>query len=390
MQKGKFLKSLNPVLQQHYLRVLRLGLLFLLACFGSTAFACTDVRITAQDGSVLITRSMEFAEDLKSNLRNSPRGSSFKSSTPDGKPALSWKSKYGYLFADGLNQPMVVDGMNEKGLSFGYLYLPGETKYQTVSADKADKALPYYLLGDWVLGNFETVEEVKNALSNIVVFEQEIPGIPNIIFPVHASIADASGKGIVVEFINGKMKISDNEIGIFTNAPIFEWQVTNLRNYVNLSPYNPKPITANGLTFIATGQGAGMMGLPGDISPPSRFVKSAFMLKVALPVADAEGALNLGEHIINNVDIPLGLARAKTNNGEQVELTQWVVFKDLKNKKFYYRTYNNMTLRYLSFDKIDFSEKATRFVMPMAGAPNAVDMTKEFQTAQNKVKSNKD
>lgn len=368
------------------------------------ALACTDFKITAQDGTVLITRSMEFAEDLKSNLRNSARGKEFKNTTTDGKSILSWKAKHGYVFVDGLNQPMVVDGMNEKGLSFGYLYLPGDTKYQSFTENKADKSLPYYLLGDWVLGNFETIEEVKNALATIAVVEQHIPGGPSVTFPLHASIYDATGKGIVVEFIDGEMEISDNEIGVLTNSPTYDWQLTNLNNYVNLSPYTPNPIVIDGITYSATGQGAGMKGLPGDVSPPSRFVKTNFMTKSALPVEQAKDALNLAEHIINNVDIPKGLVRAKSiaidqanqtnqtsqanqtsqiNPTDKIELTQWVIFKDLKNKILYFRTYNNMTLRFIAMDKLDFSEKSPSLIMPLAGEPYAMDITTEFTSEKN-------
>lgn len=345
------------------------------------AIACTDFITTAKDGTNLITRSMEFALDLKSNIRSSTRGRQFTSTTPNGKPGYSWKAKYGYIFIDGLDQDMSIDGMNENGLSFEYLYLPGETSYQTVPADKDNQAIPYLQLGDWVLSNFKTVDEVRQALASMYVFEQTLPGMGNTIFPLHAAIYDATGKGIIVEFIGGKMHIYDS-IGMLTNSPSYDWQVTNLRNYINLSPYSPKPVVVNNLVFTATGQGSGMVGLPGDISPPSRFVKISFLAKVSYPTNDASGALNLAEHIINNVDIPLGLARANVNGNESAELTQWVVFKDLTHRVFYYRTYNDMTLRSVALDKISFSESAPRLKMPLADTPYIMDMTAKFLNAK--------
>lgn len=354
-----------------------MSILVLLVAYANSGNACTDFQVSAKDGTFLIARSMEFAMDLKSNIRNSNRGRQFTTSAPNNKPGLAWKAKYAYLFIDFLNQDNALDGMNEKGLSFEYLYLPGETQYQTVPVGKENQALPYAFFGDWILSNFKTVAEVRQALANIYVFQQMIPGLGSIVFPVHAAIHDASGKGIVVEFIQGQMHIYDF-IGVMTNSPTYHWHVSNLRNYINLSPYSPKPMVINNLVFTATGQGAGTLGLPGDISPPSRFIKTAFLSKVAFPVNNAVDALNLAEHIINNVDIPAGLARVLVNGKEFFETTQWVVFKDATHKMFYYRTYNDMTIRAVSMDKIDFSENAKRFKMPLLGNPFIMDVTDKF------------
>lgn len=348
--------------------------------FSLHTFACTDFRITAKDGSIVVTRSMEFAQNMHSNLRSSPRGRAFNPMTTTGKPSLSWTSQYGYLYLDGMDFDSALDGVNEAGLSFEYLYLPGETTYQTLPAGEESKGIPYFYFGDWILGNFKTVEEVREALPGIFVFAQKLAAFNNVVFPVHAAIYDVSGKSIIVEFIEGKMVISDNSLGIMTNAPTYSWHITNLRNYTNLSPYNAQPVVVDGLTFASTGQGSGLTGLPGDPSPPSRFVKTAWLTKTALPVKTARDAVNLAEHIINNVDIPAGLIRAKTKNSDLIDTTQWVVFKDITHKIFYYRTYEDMTLRYVPLDKIDFSAGAAALKMPLAGKPYARDVTEEFLT----------
>lgn len=349
--------------------------------FINSSQACTDFRLTAKDGTVLITRSLEFSQQMNSNLRSSSRGRDMTNTAPDGKPALTWKSKYGYLYVDGMGINFAIDGMNEQGLSFEYLLFPGEAQYQTIPAGKDNQAIPYYALGDWILGNFKTVDEVKQALTNIFVYQANIPGQGNLVFPVHAAIYDASGKGIVVEIVNGQMSIYSN-IGVMTNSPTYPWQITNLRNYINLTPYAPKPIVINGISYAATGQGAGMIGLPGDISPPSRFVKTVVLATTAFPTNNANDELNLAEHIINNVDIPLGVVRVRLNGKDEGDSTQWVVFKDLTHKVFYYRTYNNMTLRYVSMDKVNFAENAPLLKMPLAGAPNLMDLTNQFVAAK--------
>lgn len=354
------------------------GILTALLMTTNSAQACTDFRLTAKDGTIVISRSMEFSVDMQSNLRSSPRNRVITTMSNNKTPAMSWKAKYGYLYVDGMNQEVALDGMNEMGLAFEALYLPGEAQYQTVPAGKDSQSLPYLYFGDWILGNFKTVDEVRQALASIYVFEQTIPTLGDMIFPLHFSIYDSTGKGLVVEYVKGKLNIYDNDVGILTNSPTYDWQVTNLRNYLNLSPYSPSPITANGLTFAATGQGAGMFGLPGDISPPSRFAKTAFMLKTTYPAADAASEVNLAQHIINNVDIPAGFVRALSNGKDSFETTQWVVFKDLTHKVFYYRTYNDMTIRSVAMDKLNFASDAPALKMPLSQAPTIMDMTQIF------------
>ena len=345
--------------------------------FTLPAQACTDFKLTAKDGTVIITRSMEFGQDLQSNIRTSPRGRDFTTTTPNNKPGLSWKAKYGYVYIDGFNVDASFDGMNEAGVTFEYLYLPGETEYQSIPAGKDNQAIPYSLFGDWVLANFKTIDEVKQALNNVYVSNQVIPQLGNLTLPAHASIYDASGKGIVVEFYNNKINVFDN-IGVMTNSPKYDWHVTNLRNYINLTPDSPQPIVENGMSFDPFGQGSGSVGIPGDASPPSRFVKIAFMLKNVFQAQNATDLINLAQHIINNVDLPAGYVRSTSNGHTATDITEWVVFKDITHKIFYYRNYNDMTLRAVAMDKLDFSEKAPRLKMPLLGVAYTMNVTDQF------------
>jgi len=214
------------------------------------------------------------------------------------------------------------------------------------------------------------------------VFAEKLPQTGDTIFPLHFAMYDTTGKSIVVEYVGGKLNVYDNKIGVMTNSPSYDWQITNLANYVHLRPQNPNPVIQNGMTFAVNGQGFGMIGLPGDISPPSRFVKIATFLQVVYPANTGADALNLAEHIINNVDIPLGLAREPDSGNITTDTTEWVVFKDLTHKIFYYRTYADLTLRAVSMDKIDFSEKAPRLKMPIVDPEMIQDKTAQFLKAK--------
>jgi choloylglycine hydrolase len=345
--------------------------------------ACTDFRLKAADGTILITRSMEFGENLQSNLRTSTRGRIFHTTTPKSKPGLSWTAKYGYVYVDGFHIDAAFDGMNETGLTFEYLYLPGETHYQTIPDGEDGKAVPYSHFGDWVLSNFKSIDEVTQAINKIYVSNEIIPEIGNVTLPAHASIYDASGRGIVIEFYNEKINVYEN-IGVMTNSPKYDWHVTNLRNYINLSPVNPDSINQNGFVFSALGQGSGAVGLPGDASPASRFVKVSFMLKNLIKPQNAMETLGLAQHVINNVDLPAGFVRSVSNGQTVTDTTQWVVFKDITHKMFYYRTYDNMTLRAVAFNKLDFSNNAALLKMPLSASPHIVDVNEQFKKAISK------
>lgn len=361
--------------------------LFVPYALGSNAFACTDFKLVALDGAIVIARSMEFATDLKSNIRSSVRDREFKTTAKNGKPGLAWTAKYGYVYLDGLDIDLAVEGMNEKGLTFEALYLPNLAQYQTANSTKENISLPYYHIGDWILSNFATADEVRKAVANILVVDAKLPiqgSMSDATLPLHFSVHDANGNSIVIEYVAGKLNLYDNQVGVMTNCPEFDWHVTNLNNYVNLRPTNPDPIVIKGMTFIATGQGNGMLGLPGDISPPSRFVKMSVFKSVVQPAADGPSAVNLAEHMINNVDIPFGLAREPGSDNYTSEYTQWTVFKDIKNMKFYYKSYYDPSLHMIDMNKVDFSPKAAMHKYPVDTnkIEYVADMTAQFNQSK--------
>src|SRR5262249_39872938 len=143
-----------------------------------------------------------------------------------------------------------------------------------------------------------------------------------------------------------------------------DWHMTNLRNFAYLSPVNVQPLTIGGKSFPQIGQGSGLIGLPGDPTPPSRFVATALALKFATPVNNAADALVLAQKVINRVHIPPGLRRAPADSTEG-DYTQWAVFRDHTNRVLYWRTYNDMTLRAVSLKDLDFAPGAPRKILSL-------------------------
>jgi len=268
---------------------------------------------------------------------------------------------------------MVVDGMNEAGLSFGALWYEPDVKYQDVPQGQEARALAETMVGPWILGNFATVDEVKLAMAEVLMFGYVVPAL-GIAPPGHLVIYDASGKSIVMEFDEGgKVRIYDNFLGILTNAPDFPWHIKHLRQYIGMSDENPKPREIAGVKLIPTGHGAGMIGLPGDLTPPSRFIRLGVTTYFADQADNAEKGLNLSQHIVNAFNIVSGLVVERSPQGKIVanETTQWASFRDLTNKVFYFQTYENPDLRKIDLRKLDFSADKVRFIQ-MYGDPQSV------------------
>ena len=342
--------------------------------------ACTEVRVLAKDASVVTVRSMEFETDLKSALNVQPRGQLFTSITPDSTPGLQWTNKYGYVYMNAMGYPVTLDGLNEAGLSFGGLYLPSYTVYQNVPKGQNSKALWSLDFGAWVLGNFSTTEEVKTALSSVYVCQ---PASFAKISPLHFNITDATGSSIIIEYTANGVNVYDNKVGVLTNSPPYDWHMANLSNYLNLSPNNPGPISINSEPFSPIGQGAGMVGLPGDWSPPSRFVKCALMSHYATMPLNATEAVNLALHCINDVDIPKGVSRISAKGKTEYDYTQWIVVRDLTNIKYMFRTYDNLQLRSVELNKLDLSKGAKKVVIKTTGGDGIMDITNKDEKIRN-------
>jgi len=337
------------------------------------AQACTDFRLNAADGAVVIGRSMEWGVVLNSQIDKHPRGETLQSQAPNGIPGLKWTSKYGFVGVNAGAGGPTVDGLNEKGLSIGLLWLPG-SKYQEIGKGDESRALSLFNLADWLLGSFATVAEAEEGMKGVKVWApslKEWGGIPM----AHISLHDQGGKSLVFEFTDGELKVFANSVGVLTNAPTFDWQCKNLENYYGLTPYSDKGAFLNRTDAKLVGQGGGLIGMPGNILPASRFVHTAVYKTFAKPVADSKNAVNLAQHILNSVDIPLGVVRTAGGDDLHCDYTQWVLIKDLKNKTFHYRAYSDISLHTIQLDQLDFSEKGKRRSCPIAGESSLCDTT---------------
>ena len=227
------------------------------------------------------------------------------------------------------------------------------------TAAKASKTIAPWEIGSWILENFATVDEVRKNIGSIVVPEvvlKEMGFAP----PVHYAIHDASGKSIVIEYIEGKLRVYDNPLGVLTNSPSFDWQMTNLRNYVNFSLVNVPPVHLGSVTLQGFVQGTGMLGLPGDLTPPARFVRAVAYTHSVFPSKTGDETVLQAFHILNNFDIPRGSPRddQKDQYGNIIaDYTLWTSASDLKARRYYFRTSENSQIRSVDLMKMPIDAK---------------------------------
>lgn len=139
-------------------------------------------------------------------------------------------------------------------------------------ADAAKTIAPWQLVS-WILDQFASVEEVKENIASVAV-SAVVLSRWNIVPPFHYVVYDAAGNSIVIEYVGGKLTVHDNPLGVVTNSPTFDWHMTNLNNYLLFSFSNLGPVKLGPIELVPFADGAGMFGLPGDITPPSRFVRA--------------------------------------------------------------------------------------------------------------------
>jgi len=331
----------------------------LLLLIAPKLFSCTGLFLKNKAQGYVYARTLEFGQDLYSQILFVPRKYTFTSPTPAAdQGGLTWHSKYAVIGTNAFGFNYFVDGVNEKGLAGGLFYFPGFAEYQDITPQNYKKSLPMWELLTWILTNFSSIQEIKQELPNIYVSTASIPGKEEIP-PAHLIIHDSWGNSLVIEYVNGKLHLYDNPLGVITNSPPFDWHLTNLRNYINLSPINAPNKTMSGISFSQLGQGSGMLGLPGDFTPPSRFIRITAFTQSAPEAPTELDGIYQAFHLLNNFDIPKGTVADKSG---VLEYTQWTSAIDMKNKVYYIKTYENFQLQKIELMKQNLmAEKPSTF-----------------------------
>ena len=334
----------------------------------TSTYACTAIVITDVNGAAYNGKTMEFSYPIPLNMEYIPAGTKILSKTPSGKTGIEFNTKYPVL---GLGMPLspdakqdtMVEAINNQGLSISSNEF-NDSKAPTALGNDDHKILAATDFAMWVLGNFQSVRQVKQSLlaGEVKIWLPKVSFLGNAEMPIHYAIFDKTGEGIVIEYSKGQQNIYDNKVGVMTNIPDFSWHLQNLNNYAFMSNIDRNRGKFNNLEVSAPDSGNALIGLPSDQTSAGRFVKAAYYTNFVRKAKTPEDAIITLTHILNNFDRPYDLSMdppgavgdgpALKTNSSEVTMFTWI--SDKERNRYYLRTIDSY-----NFTMIDMNALAS-------------------------------
>ncbi|MGO4714913.1 linear amide C-N hydrolase [Bradyrhizobium sp. 2TAF24] len=293
----------------------------------STADACTRLVYLGSDGNVITARSMDWKNDIATNLWVLPRG--VARSGEAGPNSLRWTAKYGSVVATGYDVS-TTDGVNEAGLTANLLWLV-ESEYP-----KFDQSKPGLTIAAWaqyVLDNFATVQEAVDALARepFTVVTANVPGEERLA-TLHLSLSDASGDSAIIEYIRGRQVIHHGrQYQVMTNSPTFDEQLALNAYWKEIG---------------------GTVMLPGTNRAADRFARASFYVNAIPKFEDPNRAVASVFSVIRNASVPFGLT---TPDQPNISSTRWRTVVDHKRKLYFFESALTPNTFWVDLKAIDFS-----------------------------------
>ncbi len=286
-------------------------------------------------------RNLDLEYSYKETVTITPRNYEFQFRKVD--PIKKHYALIGMAYVNN-NFPLYYDAINEKGLGMAGLNFPGNAYYHELHPEKKNIA-PFEFI-PYILSQCSTILEVKNLLKDInlaqINFSNDLPTSP-----LHWIIADKE-QSITVESVKDGLKIYDNPVGVLTNNPTFDMQLFNLNNYMGLSIEKPENHFCKNLNLETYSRGMGAIGLPGDLSSASRFVKATFT-KMNSKSGDLESeSISQFFHILESVYQQRGCVHMGNN---EYEITIYSSCCNMDKGIYYYTTYENSQITGVDMNK---------------------------------------
>lgn len=241
---------------------------------------------------------------------------------------------------------LYYDAVNEKGLGMAGLNFVGNAFYGKEEPDRDNVAQFEFI--PWVLGQCASVEDARDLLGNInlvdMSFRKEMPTAR-----LHWIIADRR-EAITVEAVRDGIKVYDNPVGVLTNDPTFQEQMLQLNNYMSLSPGIPQNHFSDKLSLHAYSRGMGALGLPGDLSSQSRFVRASFVKMNSVSGDSESESVSQFFHILGSVDQQRGCCDLGDGT---YQITIYTSCCNADRGIYYYTTYDNHQITAVDMHKED-------------------------------------
>ena len=312
---------------------------------------CTGLRFVDNKGNMYFGRNLDWSCSYGERVVITPTG--YEPRSPFGAVQEIKHTIIGMGIVEE-NVPLYFDCANDAGLAVAGLNFPGYAQYEPNPVE-GKTSIAAYEFPLWVVANFQSVDEVETALAHAVIVDKPI----NEKYPsslLHWIIGDAT-RSIVVEYTSAGMQVFHNDFDVLANQPGFAWHAENLRNYLNVTPDVPGPVTMNAGKLSAYGSGGGMRGLPGDYYSPSRFVRVAYLNAHYPQKGTEEENVSRLFHTLAGVAMIDGAARMTSGEFERTVYSGGV---SCRTNTYYYSTYDNPTIRSVAL--ADFDTSATELI----------------------------
>ncbi len=324
-------------------------------------FGCTGFTVNTADNCHLFGRSYDFFGDLSANkIAFYPAGHKLSFSAPLVK-GDEIKLKYGFLgmAIDALKSPILVDGINEKGLIGALLNFPDYGCFRKPIEGKMNLH-PAFFVG-FALSQFKTVGELVRNIDKINLTDELVMGSE---MSVHYIFCDKSGDTAIIEPTNQGIDVYRNSIGVLANSPQYHWHLTNLRNYskVDNLPSGKRKLSSIEISEFGLNQGGGF-GLPGGYSSPARFVRAAFLREYAPTPKDEHEAMRQIFSILKSVDIPEGIV-AGDENATHFDTTLCNTAACCESLVYYFKTHKSGRVCALRLKNLLNEKQPVRFELP--------------------------
>lgn len=302
---------------------------------------CTAIALTTKD--FYFGRTLDYECSYGEEITITPRSYPFSfrhAGTLDTHYAMIGMAH----IAEG--EPLYYEAVNEKGLGMAGLNFVGNAVYRDCVSSMDNIAQFEFI--PWILAKCATVEDAKKLLQTVNLvntpFNENYP-----LAQLHWLIADAA-QSIVVEAVQDGLKIYDNPVGVLTNNPPFDKQLFGLNNYMHLSAKNPDNLFSGEVPLHAYSRGMGALGLPGDLSSQSRFIRASFVKSNSICGETEEESVSQYFHVIGSVEQQRGCCYVE--NG-QYEITIYTSCCNASRGIYYYTTYGNHQITAVDMQKED-------------------------------------
>lgn len=293
---------------------------------------CTSLTLQTKNGQHLLARTMDFILDMNQEVIIIPRHYQWNNITGE---IINTKHATVGMGINHQGRIIMADGVNEAGMTCATLYFPGFATYSQSIDDNKTNLAPFDFV-TWSLTQFNSVKELKKSVDSITFLDIPLPDL-GLTPPLHWILADKWGDCIVLEPTNEGLKMHDNPLGVMTNSPEFSWPLQNLRQYIGLKSQPFAPTEWSNVPLSAFGQGSGSMGLPGDFTPPSRFVRAAYGKQNIQGIDSEEEGVSALFHILSNCEVPKG--GVITEEGA-LDNTIYTSVMCMESGTYYYHTYD--------------------------------------------------